>query len=86
MLVAGIDDLVAQHEAGRSWRDIAELTDGPTVLEQINEAISEVVEAAAVVRREAVQQLLEQGMTQKQVADRFHITHQRVHQLARGKK
>ena len=85
-LISGIDDLVTRHRAGKSWRAIAEETDGPTVLEQVNEAVNEVVEASAVLRREAVHQLREQGMTEAQLAARFHISRQRVSQLAHDKK
>ena len=83
-LTAGIDDLVARFHAGQSWRDIAEATDGPTVLERVNEAVTDVVDAAAALRREAITQLIDQGMTTQKVANRFHISRQRVQQIVGG--
>ena len=80
-LVAQIDTAVEEHAAGQSWRAIAEANEGPLLVEQVTNAVNEVIDATAAVRRAGMQQLLDEGMSQKQIASSFNVTHQRVSQL-----
>jgi DNA-directed RNA polymerase sigma subunit (sigma70/sigma32) len=75
--------VVADREAGSSYRDIVAAQRGRLLVAMLTEASTSLDAAGAAVRRAEARALYEEGMTMDQIAALFGVSRQRVSALLR---
>jgi hypothetical protein len=75
-----------EHERGASWVQIARGESAQRLLSLLGMSARRVVESASSFRRALAVALAEGGLTTRQIAERFGVSHQRISSLLRREK
>ncbi len=69
---------------GLAYREIADETGRPLVVEMISENLNRLRTSGAALRRAQAAALHDEGLTMEQIADLFGVTRQRISTILRG--